>query len=52
MLLVRVVAERALPFEPLIPNAETVKAMQAARRGQLATAKSVKSLIAGLNADD
>ncbi len=35
LLLVRVAAEKALPFEPLNPNAETVAAMKAARRGAL-----------------
>jgi len=35
MLLKRVAAEKALPFEPLVPNAETVVAMKAARRGEL-----------------
>ena len=35
LLLVRVAAEKALPFEPLNPNAETVAARKAARRGEL-----------------
>jgi DNA-damage-inducible protein J len=34
MLLVRVAAEKALPFEVKVPNATTVKAMQAADRGK------------------
>jgi DNA-damage-inducible protein J len=34
MLLVRVAAERALPFEVKIPNATTVKAMRAADKGK------------------
>jgi DNA-damage-inducible protein J len=33
MLLVRVAAEKALPFEVRVPNAVTVKAMRAANRG-------------------
>ncbi len=33
MMLTRVAREGALPFEPLVPNAATVKAMKAARRG-------------------
>lgn len=33
LLMVRIAAEKALPFEPLVPNAETIKAMKAARRG-------------------
>ena len=34
MLLVRVAAEKALPFDVKVPNATTVKAMRAAGRGQ------------------
>ena len=34
MLLVRVVAEKALPFEVRTPNATTVKAMRAAEKGK------------------
>ena len=52
LLLVRVAAEKALPFEPLVPNAETVEAIKAARRGDLATFESVEALMADLDADD
>lgn len=38
MMLMRTVADRALPFDPLIPNAETVEAMKAARRRELVVA--------------
>ena len=51
LLLKRVAAEKALPFEPLAPNAETVEAMRAARRGELVTAGPSSSLLASLNAD-
>ena len=34
MLLVRVAAEKALPFEVKVPNATTAKAMRAADRGK------------------
>jgi DNA-damage-inducible protein J len=34
MLLVRVAAEKALPFEVKVPNATTVKAMRAADKGK------------------
>jgi DNA-damage-inducible protein J len=34
MLLVRVAAEKALPFEVKVPNVTTVKAMRAADRGR------------------
>ena len=52
MLLMRTVAERALPFDPLTPNAETVEAMKAARRGELVKVGGVKDLLADLHADD
>jgi DNA-damage-inducible protein J len=51
LLLKRVAAEKALPFEPLVPNAEAVEAMKAARRGDLITAGKPRALLASLNAD-
>jgi DNA-damage-inducible protein J len=52
LLVRRIAAEKALPFEPLVPNAETIEAMKAARRDELTTAgKSAASLLASLNAD-
>lgn len=52
MMLVRTVAEKALPFDPLVPNEETIEAMKAARRGDLVTVGGVDDLLADLNADD
>ncbi|MGD0627993.1 MAG: type II toxin-antitoxin system RelB/DinJ family antitoxin [Terracidiphilus sp.] len=52
MMLMRTVAERALPFDPLTPNAETVEAMKAARRGELVEVSSVENLMADLHAKD
>jgi DNA-damage-inducible protein J len=52
LLLTRVAKERAFPFDPLIPNAETVEAMKEARRGRLTSFESVDELMADLNADD
>jgi DNA-damage-inducible protein J len=52
LMLIRVAAEKALPFEPLVPNPETVAAMKAARRGDLVTVGAVDELLADLNADD
>jgi DNA-damage-inducible protein J len=51
LLLKRVAAEKALPFEPLVPNAETVEAMKAARRGDLVTVGKPSNLLRSLNAD-
>ena len=47
----RVATEKALPFQPLLPNAETVEAMKAARRGGVVTAGKPDCLLASLNAD-
>jgi DNA-damage-inducible protein J len=52
MMLVRTVGDRALPFEPLVPNEETIEAMKAARRGELVTVGGVDELLADLHADD
>ena len=52
LLLVRIAKDKALPFAPLVPNAETIEAMKAARRGEVVKAGSVDDLFANLNADD
>ena len=52
MLLTRVANEGALPFEPLVPNAETIAAMKEARRGGLPAFDSIDALMNDLNADD
>ncbi len=51
LMLTRVAREKALPFDPLVPNAETIAAMKEARRGNL-EAVTVKDLQAVLDADD
>jgi DNA-damage-inducible protein J len=48
MLLVRVVAEQALPFDVKIPNATTVKAMSAADKGKGKRHKSAEALFKDL----
>ena len=52
LMMVRIAKDKALPFEPLVPNAETIEAMKAARRGELVTVNSTDELLASLNADD
>jgi DNA-damage-inducible protein J len=52
MMLMRTVADKALPFDPLVPNAKSIEAMKAARRGDLVTVGSVEDLMADLHADD
>ena len=52
MMLTRVAREHVLPFEPLIPNAATVKAMREARRGKTAKHTSIEGLMADLHSED
>ncbi len=52
LMMVRIAKEKALPFEPLVPNAETIEAMKAARRGELVNAGAPDELVARLNEDD
>lgn len=52
MLLTRVAREKSLPFEPLIPNQETINAMKEARKGKLKRFNSIDALMEDLNADD
>ena len=51
LMMVRIAREKALPFEPLVPNEETIEAMKAARRGDLTAAGSPSELLASLDAD-
>lgn len=50
ILLTRVAHEKALPFEPLVPNTVTIEAMKEARRGGLKSFVTVDDLMANLNA--
>jgi DNA-damage-inducible protein J len=52
IMLLRTVAERALPFDPLTPNEETIEAMLAARRGEMVEVGGVEHLLADLHADN
>lgn len=45
MLLVRVAAENALPFEVRMPNATTRAALDAAERGEVTTVENVDALL-------
>jgi DNA-damage-inducible protein J len=51
MMMVRIAAERALPFEARVPNRETHDAMAAVRRGEVKRFDSVEALMADLNDD-
>jgi len=52
LMMMRIARDKALPFEPLVPNAETIEAMKAARRGEMTTVASPEALLASLDADD
>jgi DNA-damage-inducible protein J len=52
VLLTRVAAEKALPFEVKAPNTATAVAMQEARNGGLPSFRNVSDLMADLNAED
>ena len=52
LMMVRIAKEKALPFDPLVPNAKTVAAMKEARRGNLKKYRNVKSLMKSLHEDD
>lgn len=52
LMLTRVARDKALPFEPLVRNAETIEAMKEAREGKGKRFATVADLMADLNADD
>ena len=52
MLLTRIAREKALPFEPLVPNAQTIQAMKEARAGRHQSFDTVEALMADLHAKD
>jgi len=51
VLLTRVAKDKALPFEPLIPNETTIQAMKDARAGKVTKAANLEALFNDLNAD-
>lgn len=48
MLLTKVAHDKALPFEPLVPNAKTIQAMKNARAGKVMKASNLANLFADL----
>jgi DNA-damage-inducible protein J len=52
LLLTRVAHDKALPFEPLTPNAETIAAMNEARSGKLKSYPHFRALLEDLDAED
>lgn len=52
LLLNRVAAERALPFDVRVPNRETSAAIEAGERGEVSRATSAAAMMANLNEKD
>ncbi|MBI2812062.1 MAG: type II toxin-antitoxin system RelB/DinJ family antitoxin [Candidatus Melainabacteria bacterium] len=52
LLMTKIATEKALPFNPLVPNAETIEAMKAARRGELIPVASVADLFNDVDDDN
>ena len=52
IMLTRVAHDKALPFDPLIPNATTIAAMREARTGVVKAVGSVDALMVDLHAKD
>ena len=51
MLLTRIASEKNLPFSPLNPNEDTIKAIKEAQKGNLIKTK-LENLLEELNAED
>ncbi|MDQ5908328.1 MAG: DNA protein [Pseudomonadota bacterium] len=52
LMLTKIAREHTLPFNPLIPNQETVEAMKEARRGNLPSAATIEQFLDAMNAQD
>lgn len=50
LMVTRIAREKALPFEPLIPNEETLQAIKEARAGITQPFNTIDELMADLNA--
>ena len=52
MMMYRIVAEKKLPFAPLVPNQTTIEAIQEARGGGLRRFKNAAEMLATLNDEE
>ena len=52
IMMTRIAREKALPFDPLVPNETTIAAMREARVGKLKRFESAEELMADLHAED
>jgi DNA-damage-inducible protein J len=51
LMLRKIAQDKALPFDPLIPNETTIQAMRDARAGRVTKAENLDALFRDLNAD-
>lgn len=51
-MILKTVEDESVPMDFFRPNAETIEAMQEARRGDLRSASSIAALMADLDAED
>jgi len=52
LMMVRIAKQRKMPFEVLEPNAETIAAIEAVRRGEVKEFSTIEALMADLHADE
>ena len=52
MMMMRIATDKALPFNPLVPNDETIEAMKAVRRGETTPVASIADLFKDLDSDN
>jgi DNA-damage-inducible protein J len=52
LLMTKIATEKAFPFDPLVPNEQTIEAIKAARSGELITVKSVTDLFSDIEEED
>ena len=52
LMMMRIAKDKALPFEPLVPNAETGEAMRAARRNKVMSAGTPDKLLSSVSVND
>ena len=52
LMMTRIAREKAVPFDLIVPNADTVEAMKAGLRGEVTTVANSEELFRALNAGD
>jgi DNA-damage-inducible protein J len=52
LMMTRIAKEKAVPFDLIVPNAETLAALKAGLRGQVTTVANTEELFRALNAID